>query len=53
MSGLFAVRAKVLKELLADRVWRERLEKANSVREVKKVLVEFCRSHGYKVKFFS
>ena len=46
---MFAVKSKVLDELVSDPVWSERLENAETMKEVEKVMVAFCKERGYKV----
>jgi len=47
---MFAVRASILKELMADREWSSRLEGATTTRDVERVVTRFCRAKGYKVE---
>jgi len=46
---LFAVKKEVVQSLLADEAWSRRLEDAETEADVVKVLVEFCKSKGFKV----
>lgn len=50
---MFAVKSEVLRELLKDQVWTRKLESAKSMCEVERVLREFCRENGWKVKELS
>jgi hypothetical protein len=47
---LFAVKAKVVKELLADEEWSKRLEAARTMREVEEVIRQFAKAKGWKIK---
>ena len=47
---MFAVRTEILKELIRDRQWKQRLEKAISIRDVEWVVTEYCLQKGYRVK---
>jgi len=47
---MFAVRTKIMKELIHDSQWKRRLEKAESMRDVEWVVTEYCLAKGYKVK---
>jgi len=47
---MFALSFKVVELLLADEEWSRRLESAKTMEEVVKVLVEFCRAKGLKLK---
>jgi len=50
MSGhVFVVRRRLVEEMLADSAWAERLRKASSFREVKRVVMDFCVDRGYRV----
>ena len=46
----FAVRREVVEALLRDKEWSRRLEEAKTTQEVVKVLGEFCKIKGFKVK---
>ncbi len=46
---MFAVRRKVFDDLLSDSVWAERLENAETMKEVEKVITEFCEARGYRI----
>lgn len=46
---MFAVNKKVLDDLVSDPVWSERLENAETMKEVEKVIADFCEEKGYKV----
>ena len=50
MFEVFAVKAELLRELLNDPRWCQKLENAETTREVEVVLVEFARERGLKVK---
>jgi hypothetical protein len=47
---MFAVKSKVLEELLHDPEWSRKLENAKTMREVESVLREFAVAKGYKVR---
>jgi hypothetical protein len=47
---IFAVKREVLEELLGDPAWSRRLEKARTLREVQRVLLEFAEEKKLKVK---
>ena len=47
---MIAVRREVLAALQADPEWNKRLEEAETMAEVEKVLTDFCRARGYKIK---
>lgn len=49
---MFAVKAEVLKKLLESSEWRRKLEEAKTLAEAEKVLVDFCKINGYRVKRF-
>ena len=46
---MFAVKSEVLKKLLANPEWSIRLEKAETMRDVERVLREFCEAKGFKI----
>ena len=46
---MFAVKSEVLKKLLANPEWSYRLKKAKTMRDVERVLREFCEAKGFKV----
>jgi hypothetical protein len=46
----FAVRREVLEELLGDPAWSRRLGEARTLREVRRILLEFAEERGYRVK---
>ena len=50
MFEVFAVKTKLIHELLKDEKWKRKLEKAETTREVEAVLVEFAREKRLKVK---
>lgn len=43
---MFAVKVELLKSLLKDSVWMEKLERAKTMREVEQVLWEFALEKG-------
>jgi len=47
--NVFAVKSEVLKKLLANPEWSIRLEKAETMRDVERVLREFCEAKGFKI----
>jgi mannitol/fructose-specific phosphotransferase system IIA component len=49
MTPCFAVRREILIELLKDKEYVERLEKAKNLNEVIEVLKAFAENKGYKV----
>ena len=46
------VKREVVDALLRDKEWSCRLEEAKTTRDVVKVLVEFCKIKGFKVKCY-
>lgn len=46
---MFLVRGEVLRELVADPQWRQRLEKVVKMRDLERVVTEYCLAKGYKV----
>ena len=47
---MFAVRRVILEELLADPEWSSKLENAKMGDEAIKVIKDFCKRKGYKIK---
>jgi len=47
---MFAVKTEVVKRLLSDAMWAEKLSRAKSVEEAAEIVAEFCRAKGYRVK---
>ena len=47
---MFAVRGKLLKELLEHPEWCRKLDDAETAKDVEKVVSEFARKKGYKIK---
>ena len=45
---MFAVKTRVLKELLDDPEWSQRLLKTENISEVVEVLKSFCKARKYK-----
>lgn len=46
---IFAVRTEIVRTLLQDKIWCEKLNQAKSFAEAEKVLIEFCKEKGYKI----
>jgi len=46
----FTVRASIVKQVLADPVFRKRLDNAKSVKEQEEVFKDFCKQHGIQVR---
>ena len=46
---MFAVKSKILEELLHDPEWSRKLEKAETMREVESVLRGFAVAKDYKI----
>lgn len=46
---MLAVKTEVLKRMLADAEWSEKLEKAKSWKDVQRVIVEYCRVNNQKI----
>jgi len=46
---VFAIKRHVIKALLTDPEWSRRLEKAETSRELIRILEDFCRTKGFKV----
>ena len=44
------IRREVLEALLADSEWHQRLDKAKTSADVERVLVDFCKAWGIKIK---
>jgi len=47
---MFVVRAEVLDALLADKEWRKRWDSTKTMAERERVVSDFCRATGWKVK---
>jgi hypothetical protein len=47
---MFAVKAGVLKELFKDEEWTRKLAECRNACDVERVLTEFCKVKGYKIK---
>ena len=47
---MIAVRCKVLAALMADPEWNKRLEQAKTMIDVERVLTDFCKAQGIKIK---
>jgi len=46
---MIALKRQVVEALMADSEWRVKLEKAETMREVERVLREFAEKKGYRV----
>ena len=46
---MFAVKREVLGDLISDPIWAERLENAETMKEVEKVIIAFCKVRSYKI----
>jgi len=47
---MFAVRREILEALFRDLDWAAKMEEAKTGEKVEKVLVDFCRAKGYRVR---
>ena len=47
---MILVKREVLEKLYADPVWSVKAAKAKSLEEFTRILIEFGRIHGYKIK---
>ena len=47
---MFVARLFILEKLFADPEWSSKLEAAKTEDEIIKVLKDFCRARGYKMK---
>jgi hypothetical protein len=47
---MIAVRREVLAALTADPEWNKRLEQAKTMIDVERVLTDFCKARGIKIK---
>jgi hypothetical protein len=47
---MFIVRHEILKALLADEEWRKRWDSTKTTAERERVVSDFCRANGWKVK---
>ncbi|MEM3622784.1 MAG: hypothetical protein QXR76_03320 [Candidatus Bathyarchaeia archaeon] len=43
---IFAVRTEIVRALLQDKIWCEKLNQAKNFAEAEKVLIEFCKEKG-------
>lgn len=47
---MFAVKTEVIKELLKDPEWSSRFERAETFEETQRVIMDFAKAKGYRVK---
>jgi len=47
---VLATKKKVLDELFKDEKWRRRFDACKSMEQVKRVVFEFARERGYKIR---
>jgi len=47
---ILAVKREVLEKLYADPVWSVKAARAKALEEFAKVVAEYCKIHGYKIK---
>ena len=50
MTPILAFKKKVLDELLRDEKWRRKFDACKSMEQVKRVVLEFARERGYKIR---
>jgi len=50
MTPILAFKKKILDELFKDEKWRRKFDACKSIKQIERVILEFARERGYKIR---